>query len=548
MSKNVRRKHKDGSKQTILPVSSIPLVYLCERRFYYHIRFKHDKKKKGVSKTDTPNKKNRITNNTYQQKLFSSESLQIRGMCKFESNTHPPVPIVQRNRLDEQPWELAIAEIQLALYALLLAENKTAPVFGLIKDQRNARELRVPLKVSLIQNALLLIGRAQAISEMEYAPPGCEGSYCTTCRQYVNCYSKLITTMQGRPADDAEKPEIEVPFSKIDSLPLYVLDQGARITTNDRIFSITKDDKVLNTALPMDVSNICIYGNVQITTQAITKALRESIPIVFMSRSGNFKGMATPFTTINAQRRRSQFTALDNPEICRIINSAIVSAKIRNCRNLLRRNANKSADPGVNELTYYANKSDKCTITNRLRGYEGTAARIYFSFFNHMLHENAINAKFSFTKRTRRPPKDPINAMLSFGYALLLKDIIIALELAGLDPMHGFYHISRHSRPALALDIMDSFRPLIVDSVVLSLVNNGRIGKNDFEKRDRGTYFARESSKKLIAEYERRLATKLTDENTGQKIILRTAIYRTAESLALFLSGKQSNINFITSR
>jgi len=129
-----------------------------------------------------------------------------------------------------------------------------------------------------------------------------------------------------------------------------------------------------------------------------------------------------------------------------------------------------------------------------------------------------------------------------------LKDMIIALELAGLDPMHGFYHISRNSRPALALDIMDSFRPLIVDSSVLSLINNGRISQDDFEERSGGIYFTNNSSKKLIAEYERRLSSKLTDENTGQVIIMRTAIHRTAENLALFLSGKRDSFQLIVGK
>ena len=225
-----------------------------------------------------------------------------------------------------------------------------------------------------------------------------------------------------------------------------------------------------------------------------------------------------------------------------------MNAKIRNCRNLLRRNSDKDTQATLDQLTQFAKKSLICSTRRKLRGYEGSAARYYLSQFNCMLGEKAKNEGFSFERRTRRPPEDPINAMLSFGYALLLKDVIIALESAGLDPMHGFYHVTRSSRPALALDLMEFMRPLLVDSTVISVINNGRIKKDHFERRDKGVYFTHEGSRKFISEYERRLTSMMTDSDTGQKIRLRTAVYRAADNLALYLSGRLNDFKPLVSR
>lgn len=532
-----------------LPVSSIISLVICPRKFYYGIKLKPEKKRRKVDKKQTS-----INTGSANQKLQLSHSLLVskrlgvKGMCKFLKDVCPPVPVVLRRRLDDQPCTLSQAEMQLAIYSLLLHETGTRPSFGLIIDPENERQLRTRIRSYDLISAAILIGKAQTIADMEYPPEGQKGTHCKYCPQRHICLSESCTENDVCISSNEENQSELSVFRNEDALPLYIRDQGSRIAVSDKIFRIEKNSVTICEARPLDTSQICIFGNVQITTQAIRLAFINDIPIVFMSFNGAYKGSAKAFSTKNALRKKIQFNAHDNIETVMYICSSLINAKIRNSRNLLRRNSSRESHFVIDQLTQYSKKSLKCSNISKLRGYEGAAARNYLSAFNGMLNARAIGEGFNFIRRSRRPPEDSINAMLSFGYALLLKDVIAALETAGLDPMHGFYHTTRCSRPALALDLMEFMRPLIVDSSVLSAVNNGRIKSNDFENRNNGVFFTAEGSKKFISEYERRLTTIVTDQNIEQKIRIRTAIYRSAENLALFLGGKLNELKPMVSR
>ena len=533
-----------------LPVSKIVSLVVCPRKFYFGIRFEPGEKERKAGKKYTSKGIESAANQELQlsHRLLVSERLGVRGMCKLLKDFHPPVPVVFRRRLDDQPWELRQAEMQLALYGLLLQETGAWSSSGLIIDPENERQLKTKISFNNLVSAAILIGKARTIADMEYPPECQKGTHCKNCPQRHICLSESCTENDVCISSNEEKQSELSVFRNEDALPLYIRDQGSRIAVSDRIFRIEKNAVTICNVRPLDTSQICIFGNVQITTQAVRLAFTNDIPIVFMSFDGAYKGAAKAFSTKNALRKQTQFNALDNKDTAMHICSSLINAKIRNSRNLLRRNGSREAQPVIDQLTQYSRKSLKCSDKRKLRGYEGAAAKHYLSAFNGMLNARAISEGFNFIKRSRRPPEDSINAMLSFGYALLVKDVIVALETAGLDPMHGFYHTTRCSRPALALDLMEFMRPLIVDSAVLSAVNNGRIKSNDFENRDNGVFFTTEGSRKFISEYERRLTTIVTDQNTGQKVRMRTAVYRSAENLALFLGGKLNEIKPMVSR
>jgi len=193
----------------------------------------------------------------------------------------------------------------------------------------------------------------------------------------------------------------------------------------------------------------------------------------------------------------------------------------------------------TSELKRYSESARKTDEASSLLGIEGMAARTYFSAFNGMLKNNAGESwSFDFNGRNRRPPLDPVNALLSYAYALLVKDITVTLLAVGFDPYLGFYHTLRYGRPSLALDLMEEFRPIVADSVVLWIINNRVLADEDFIKRGRMVALKAEARKKFISAYERRLDALITHPVFGYRISYRRVLEVQARLLGRFLTGE----------
>jgi CRISPR-associated protein Cas1 len=216
-----------------------------------------------------------------------------------------------------------------------------------------------------------------------------------------------------------------------------------------------------------------------------------------------------------------------------------VASKIRNSRTLLRRNHVTPPLLVLTELEHLARKAERADALDALLGLEGTAARSYFSAFTGMLKgDAAMSGSFDLDGRNRRPPKDPINAMLSFVYSLLTKDLVLALSAVGLDPLLGFYHQPRFGRPALALDLMEEFRPLVADSVVIGALNGGMIGSDDFSSHLAGVAMKPAGRRRLLLAYERRMDQLITHPVFGYRISYRRVLEVQARLLARCLLGE----------
>jgi len=191
------------------------------------------------------------------------------------------------------------------------------------------------------------------------------------------------------------------------------------------------------------------------------------------------------------------------------------------------------------DLKRYSETVRQADGTASLLGLEGMAARTYFSAFGGMLKGQTADAwHFNFNGRNRRPPLDAVNALLSFAYAMLVKDLTITLHTVGLDPFLGFYHALRYGRPALALDMMEEFRPIIADSVVLWTINNRVLAQQDFIKRGRAVALTSDARKKFINAYERRLDTLVTHPIFGYRISYRRVLEVQARLLGRYLTGE----------
>ena len=319
--------------------------------------------------------------------------------------------------------------------------------------------------------------------------------------------------------------------------PLYVAEQGAWVGKDKGRLEITKKGEHLASARLLDVSQLCLYGNVQVSTQALRELFALDIPTCWFSYGGWFSGMATGLPSKNVELRRRQVIVLGQGGAA--IARQVVAGKVRNQRTLLRRNTRARDDRVLNSLKGLADQAMSAAAASLL-GIEGTAARLYFQGFPTMLREDKRlpGAAFSFEGRRRRPPPDAVNCLLSYLYGLVVKELTVTCWAVGLDPYIGFYHRPRFGRPSLALDLAEEFRPLIADSVVLQLVNNGEIGGRDFVVRAGGVALTSTGRRAVLAAYERRMAMEVTHPVFGYQISYRRVLEVQARLLAAHLLGE----------
>jgi CRISPR-associated protein Cas1 len=228
----------------------------------------------------------------------------------------------------------------------------------------------------------------------------------------------------------------------------------------------------------------------------------------------------------------------------------MIEGKIRNSRTLLRRNSKTSPGRVIDQLLDLATAASHPTGYPSLLGHEGTAARLYFANFTGMLNtSNGVDtAAFDQNGRARRPPPDPVNALLSFVYALLVKDLTVTLTTVGFDPFTGVFHRPRYGRPALALDLAEEFRPLIADSTVIQLINNGEIRPSHFTRRAGGCQLDRDGRRAVLSAYERRMSHEIKHPVFGYRVNYRRALDVQARLLAANLTGEIDEYTPFTTR
>jgi CRISPR-associated protein Cas1 len=312
--------------------------------------------------------------------------------------------------------------------------------------------------------------------------------------------------------------------------PLYVGEQGAYVGLREGRIEVSKKGETLGSARLIDVSQVNVTGNVQVTTQLVRERFRREIPILWFSFGGWFSGMAEGLPSKHVELRRRQVGIAQQAGLP--VARAIVEGKVRNSRTLLRRNSRSRSEEVLMSLKRLAESARVAPSLESLLGVEGTAARLYFGQFATMLRDES---GFDFEGRNRRPPRDPVNCLLSFLYALLVKDLTAVCYGVGFDPYLGFYHRPRFGRPALALDLAEEFRPLVADSVVVNLLNNGEIRASNFVTRAGAVALTGDGRKAVIAAYERRLDVEVTHPRFGYKVTYRRLFEVQARLLGAYL-------------
>jgi CRISPR-associated protein Cas1 len=252
----------------------------------------------------------------------------------------------------------------------------------------------------------------------------------------------------------------------------------------------------------------------------------------------------------NAELRTAQYQASFDPQRSLDLAKSIVYTKIMNCRTLLMRNHRGEERPKalLRALKRDARHVQDARNQGELLGIEGTAAGRYFAAFPRMLRQESGGPAYDFKGRGRRPPPDPVNALLSYGYALLVRAWTVTLAQVGFDPMRGFYHQLRHGRPSLALDMMESFRPLVVDSSVLQVINNREVHRDGFILAAGGCAMKERTRKKFIAAFERRMSQEITHPLFGYRVSYRRLFELQARLLARYLFGELDHYPDFTTR
>jgi len=292
------------------------------------------------------------------------------------------------------------------------------------------------------------------------------------------------------------------------------------------------------------IAGIVCFGRVSCSPELMGLCGERGVAVSFLRETGRFLARVQGPVSGNVMLRREQYRRADSQRASAEIAQAIVIAKVANCRSVLLRAARDRADEpnahflrsaarGLSHLmTQLKEPSDLQTV----RGKEGMAARIYFKVFDHLI--SAQKEDFFFHDRTRRPPLDNMNALLSFLYTLLAHDVASALESVGLDPAVGFLHRDRPGRPGLALDLMEELRPLLADRVALSLVNRCQVKAAGFRKSESGAVMMDDDARKaLLVTYQKRKQEELRHPFLGEKIAVGLLPYAQALLLARFLRG-----------
>lgn len=320
---------------------------------------------------------------------------------------------------------------------------------------------------------------------------------------------------------------------------LYVTEPGSRIEKEYQRITITnKDDERLLSVPISQVSEVVLIGSVGATTQALLALLDVGIGLSIISASGRLRGRLQPVTSKNIPLRHCQYQQATNPDFCLQIARSIVLAKLGNQRVLARRicrGRNLTDNRAFRDINHAIKQSRQAQDLEKLRGLEGLGARAYFRIFR-----QALTTGWEFPKRSRRPPADPLNALLSLGYSLLTHNMMTALELVGLDPYDGFFHSDKYGRPTLALDLLEEFRSVIVDSVVLSVINKHILVLNDFQRGEGGGVILKNDGlRKFVFHYNSRLHTQVYHTYAARKLTYQKCFEVQARRMRRVIEGAE---------
>ncbi|MXX20777.1 MAG: CRISPR-associated endonuclease Cas1 [Cenarchaeum sp. SB0661_bin_35] len=492
---------------------------------------------------DTPAKKSTDTSqDTIHAKsvLVSDEKLGIIAKIDvMDISENVAIPIeYKRGRTPENStnaWEDHM--IQLCAQGLLLRKSNYACTEGVIYYVTSKQRITIKFDDILVAKTLQTIyDIKEMLRQQKIPPPLVNSPKCPRCSLVGICLpDETSLLMPG--ATTVRKDQVRRLYPiRNDAVSVYVQEQGAYVSLSGDNIIVKRQSGDKQKIRLIDVSALVLFGNVQASTQAIRTLCNRSIPICYLSYGGWFYGMTNGSTSRNVDLRIHQHKTYESKSLLLSIAREIVSGKIKNCMTLLRRNGRPQPKSVLDQMSLLARKSKITKNYNTLLGVEGMAAHHYFGAFQTMLRGD-INT-FYFNERNRRPPKDPVNTILSFLYALLVREMTTTVSMVGFDVYLGFLHTPHHGRPSLALDLIEEFRPLVADSVCISIINNNVVSKSDFVITPFGVNLNADGRRKVIEAFENRLNSTIYHKLLGYSASYRRIMETQARLLARHISGE----------
>ena len=450
---------------------------------------------------------------------------------------------------------------QLAVQCIVLREAGYECAEGVAYYVKTKQRVRVRFDEGVIEETRRAIEEAWAVARAGVIPPPLEDSpKCPACSLVGICLpdeTNALAAAAGGAVQLSLFEECEArrkgPGMEVRPLitprdekrPLYLNSQGLRMGKSGEVLQVRDKDQLVQEVRLRETCQVNLMGNIQVTTQAIQALCEAGTPVCYFSQGGWFYGIATGMNTKNVFLRQTQFRLADKEWFALRLARTLVGGKIRNQRTMLQRNHVEPPNEALVGLRQMAEQAERAGDAGALLGIEGNAARIYFSNFSGMLKRDdegdaapASPFRFDFAGRNRRPPRDPVNALLSLAYSLLAKDLTIACYAVGFDPFVGYYHQPRFGRPALALDLMEPFRALIADSAVLSAVNTRMVTARDFVQAGPGVALTANGRKAFFRAYELRMDTLVTHPLFEYRVSYRRLLEIQARLLARYLEGE----------
>ena len=473
--------------------------------------------------------------------------------------------------------------VQLALQAIVLRENGYQCSEVVVFYQKTRQRVRVQVDSVLVAEAEEAVARAWEAAEYGVIPaPLVDSPKCVGCSLNSICLPDETNRLTGMQSEEAE--QLELFFGGSGELPrkppvsegvpkeqplvrrlvtprddlkrLYVNTPGLRVGKSGEVLQVKDKEKTLQEVRMGEVCQVNLMGNVQITTQAVQSLCEAGVPVSYFSGGGYFYGITTGMNTKNVALRRAQFRLADSEWFALELAKRLVAGKIKNQRTMLQRNHVEPSKSAVASMKAAAERSERAKDLGERLGVEGAAARTYFEEFSGMIKLGEVDVElaetrgftFDFEGRNRRPPKDPVNALLSLAYSVLAKDMTVACYAVGFDPYLGYYHQMRHGRPSLALDLMEPFRPLIADSAVLSAINTRMVTERDFVSAGGAVALTAAGRKGFFRAYELRMDALVTHPLFEYRVSYRRMLEIQARLLARVLEGEISTYPVFVTR
>ncbi|HKR39981.1 MAG TPA: CRISPR-associated endonuclease Cas1 [Paraburkholderia sp.] len=437
--------------------------------------------------------------------------------------------------------------VQLCVQGLILEEHGYECAEGVLYFVESRERVRVVFDAELRALTRNAIDGLRLVAAGGRIPPPLEDSpKCPRCSLVGICLPDEVNHF--RKPDLSPRP---MTVSRDEALPLYVQARGAKVAKKGETLEISVDDQATQTARLVEVSQLVLMGQVYVTTPTLHELMSREIPVSWHSFGGWFMGHTIGTGHKNVEVRTAQYRASFDEQACLRLAKGLVAAKVQNQRTLLRRNwkVEQMPDSMVDGFQADLRLVSRAQSIGELLGAEGMAAARYFGSFAAMIgRRDDGTLAFDFQKRNRRPPADPVNALLSYAYSLLVRAWTVALTAVGFDAYRGFYHQPRYGRPALALDMMEPFRPLIGDSAVIQAMNNGEVRPSDFINVAGSVALTDDGRRRFIGTFERRMAQEVTHPLFGYRLSYRRLLELQSRLLARHLLGELADYPNFTTR